>query len=463
VPVSTATVKHTTPGMHSEPVDAIFHKDAGNPSSDRGKPRILIVADYFVPGVRAGGPIRSIQNLVDALRDEFEFAIVTRDRDLGLPHRYDGVIVDEWQIYGGTPVYYVAGARLRPWKFIALVRAWKPDIIYLNSFFSPWYSIMPHLILRLFLRRAKVLIAPRGEFFPGALALKRVRKKLFLRVVRATGIYDGTMFHASTEEERRAIRSQLKPRRVLVSPVLIAPDLVRVGSGRTRTVAKEVGQARLIVLSRIARNKNILAAIDMLRDAVGLIELHIYGPIHDAAYWAECLAACDNLPDNVTVEYVGVLPSTQVAQTLEAYHFFVSPTHGENFGHAIAEALCSGCPVLISDKTPWSDVQAAGAGFVCTLDKELGHFRAALRTIVALNETGLDRMREAAFQFAKNRIERAEAAQENRQLFRRLLSLGSKDISHSGSPAMQHEGSVEQASQNEGPASRCDFGRPTSK
>ena len=39
------------------------------------------------------------------------------------------------------------------------------------------------------------------------------------------------------------------------------------------------------------------------------------------------------------------------------------PTAGENFGHAIQEALAAGCPVLISDRTRWRDLAPKGVGW----------------------------------------------------------------------------------------------------
>jgi glycosyltransferase involved in cell wall biosynthesis len=45
------------------------------------------------------------------------------------------------------------------------------------------------------------------------------------------------------------------------------------------------------------------------------------------------------------------------------------PTHGENFGHSIIEALSVGCPVLISDRTPWKDLEKAGVGADLPLDQ----------------------------------------------------------------------------------------------
>ena len=45
------------------------------------------------------------------------------------------------------------------------------------------------------------------------------------------------------------------------------------------------------------------------------------------------------------------------------------PTKGENFGHSIAESLAAGTPVLISDRTPWCDIDRGSAGNVVSLDR----------------------------------------------------------------------------------------------
>ena len=47
------------------------------------KLRILIFIDWYIPAFKAGGPIRSVFNIVTQLSDVFEFYIITGDRDLG--------------------------------------------------------------------------------------------------------------------------------------------------------------------------------------------------------------------------------------------------------------------------------------------------------------------------------------------------------------------------------------------
>ena len=43
------------------------------------KPKILILTDWYLPGTNAGGPVRSIANMIAHLKNEFLFKIITRD------------------------------------------------------------------------------------------------------------------------------------------------------------------------------------------------------------------------------------------------------------------------------------------------------------------------------------------------------------------------------------------------
>ena len=47
------------------------------------KSKILVFVDFFLPGYKAGGPITTIENLTNALKDKFDFSIITRNYDLG--------------------------------------------------------------------------------------------------------------------------------------------------------------------------------------------------------------------------------------------------------------------------------------------------------------------------------------------------------------------------------------------
>jgi glycosyltransferase involved in cell wall biosynthesis len=84
------------------------------------------------------------------------------------------------------------------------------------------------------------------------------------------------------------------------------------------------------------------------------------------------------LPAHIRVVYRGELAHEEVRRTFANYDAFILPTRGENFGHAIAESLSASCPVVCSDRTPWTSVLEGGGGTVlreltsASLSEELG-------------------------------------------------------------------------------------------
>ena len=60
----------------------------------------------------------------------------------------------------------------------------------------------------------------------------------------------------------------------------------------------------------------------------------------------------------------------QVSSVLKSYDLFFLPTRGENFGHVIMESLSVGTPVLISNKTPWRNLEKIGVGWELPLFDE---------------------------------------------------------------------------------------------
>src|SRR5579863_7029524 len=72
------------------------------------KPKILLLVAHYLPGVKSGGPIRSISNLVEALGDEMDFRVVTTDRDQDEAEHYAGITPDRWTRVGKAEVLYLS-------------------------------------------------------------------------------------------------------------------------------------------------------------------------------------------------------------------------------------------------------------------------------------------------------------------------------------------------------------------
>lgn len=396
---------------------------------------ILTFAWHYTPGQKAGGALRSIVNLVETLGDEFEFRIITSDRDLRDTEPYPGLVRDQWLPVGKAWVMYLSPRGQSLGNLVRLLRHVKYDVIYLNSFFARRWSIVPLLLHRLGLaRKVPVVLAPRGEFSAGALNIKPARKRIFLAVARLLGLYRRIIWQASTAYEEADIRRQVADSGATIFtasdlPCPVAHDQI----ARTERV-KESGSLRAVFLSRISRMKNLDAALRMLNGLSGQVLLDIYGPAEDNDYWAECQATIAQLPENVRVNYRGHLPHDRVTNTLADYDLFVLPTLGENFGHVISEALTSGCPVLLSDQTPWRGLEEAGVGWDIPLD-ETDRSNAALQKCVDMGHEEHLAMRGRAREFVFRHNSNPEFVEQNRMLFLQATGLSILAADKAGTPS----------------------------
>lgn len=325
-------------------------------------PRVLVVADYFLPGFRAGGPVRAISNTLTRLAASADFYVVTRDHDAD-GSTYRGIEGGRWTSGSTGRVRYAP--RLTPALLRRSVIDTACDVIWLNSFFSR-ASIGVLAYRRLGWIQVPVLLAPRGELAPGALALKRWRKALAMRLLRWTGCLRSVHWLASSDVERHDITRTVGARQVTCVPESVSAVPV----ADPRWPAKSPRRLKAVFAARIAATKNLLFLLEVLARCDGDIHLDVIGPLEDPDYWRRCCALVPQLPPRVVVEYVGEVTHDELQRRLPAYDLLVLPTRGENFGHVIVEAWAAGCPVLVSDRTPWRQLRPNGIGWDVPLEHD---------------------------------------------------------------------------------------------
>lgn len=322
---------------------------------------ILVICNYYLPGFKSGGSMRTIVNMIDRLKNKFDFRIVTfgHDRDL-VP--YKTVKMDEWNDQNGIQVFYLGEKSVNFSKLRELILKVKPDSIYLNSVFSTLSLIVLTLRKIKLIPKLKVILAPEGELSQGALQLKARKKKIFLNFVKPIGLYQNIIWKTTSELEKKdAQRISGKGGKIFVAPNLPALDSFA-DYNQNKKPKKEQGQVYIVFLSRLMETKNINWLLKNLSGVKGELKIDIFGPIEDENYWYETKKLIESLPENIKVEYKGALLHEQVTEKLFEYHFFLLPTLGENFGHVFVEALSAGCPLIISNRTPWLNLA----------DKEIG-------------------------------------------------------------------------------------------
>ncbi|WOX05442.1 glycosyltransferase [Microbulbifer pacificus] len=383
--------------------------------------RILISVSFFTPAFRAGGPVRSLSYLLSHLKGDFEFLILTSDRDLGDSEPYAGLPRDQWVEAHGAQVRYCSPGSLTPWGLAKILRETPHDLLYLNSFFSSRFTIALLMARRFFnCPAAPVLLAPRGEFSPGALAINHVKKQAYIQVGKALGLFRDIFWHASTEHEKVDIQAKMAvpDGQVGIACNLAAPLPAEPPFHALRAKDEPL---RVLFLSRISPKKNLGFAFDVLKNVSIPIRFTVMGPEEDVAYSERCREQIRALPDHVIVDWVGAIPHDKVANAMVAHDLFFLPTQGENFGHVIAEALGVGTPVLISDTTPWRGLAEKGIGFDISLETPAG-FHEALSQIWKLGPEEYAVLRVNVFAYAQERQRTGSEVEAHRTLFLRVLA-----------------------------------------
>lgn len=386
--------------------------------------RILCFSDCYLPGYRAGGPIRTIANMVESLGDEFHFFIVTRDRDFKSSKPYLDVEIDGWNTVGKASVYYASPMVLGLSGIKRLLGNVPHDVLYLNSFFSARMTVLPMLIRLFGLYRGKsVIIAPRGEFSAGALALKSKKKAVYISLAKAIGLYRDVIWQASTNREAEDIYRVLGG---IASQIKVAPNLLPLTHPQIPNSATEgckniigclrkPGPLRIVFLSRISPMKNLEYLLKILGSVNAPLQLTIYGTLEDVAYWTQCQSLIRKMPRQISVQYLGEVTPEHVSQAFSKHDVFIFPTRGENFGHVIFEALSTGTPVIVSDQTPWRQ-DVSGAVQVLSLEQP-NQWIFTIRDWANFSDEQLSERRTAAMNYADAYVRDSNALQLNRDLF----------------------------------------------
>lgn len=378
---------------------------------------ITVLTAVGWPGGEATGPVQSLIGLANALSGEFCFKALVRERPFG---RGEGETKPEnWVRHGSLDILWCRMTPFGPSGFASILRSTPHDVLMLNGFFDPEFTI-PALMLRWRGRipRQPTVLAPRGEFSAGALGLKSSRKWAYLWLARRLGLLDDVCLHATGIREAEDIaRGFPYARRILV-----APNVRELGSPpAVREIAARKGPLRLAFLGRIARVKNLDYALRVLCKVTTPTTLDIFGPVQDPDYWGECLALIADLPSHVSVTLQGEIPNDQVPDKLADFDLLFLPTRGENFGHAILDALLVGTPVLISDQTPFVSLENEGAGWSLPLDAP-DRFVLGIETCARMSPSAVMSMRTAARRLAERTIIESDSVAANRRMLAATLA-----------------------------------------
>jgi glycosyltransferase involved in cell wall biosynthesis len=376
------------------------------------KPKILIFSDWYAPAFKGGGPIRSIVNLVEALKHDYDFYVFTADTDFGESSPMPDIIVDQWLVQDGTHVYYRSKGMMTYKKVKSVIKEIDPHRIYLNSMFS-------NMIKPIFAgyQSEKIIVAPRGMLSASALAVKPIRKFLYLWFLRTFGFAKYLQFHATSEKEFKDIR-RIFPN---AKSITVAGNIPVKVDAALSEAQKNPNRLQLVFTGRMHPIKNLHLLMQALQGVRGQIGLNIIATKEDEAYLDKCQKLAKELDKHIEVNWLLDLPHHQIKAHLQSAHFFVLLSEVESFGHAIFEALAVGCPVLISNQTPWKNLQEQKAGWELSIS-DIQTIKTTLQEIVDMDNLVWQSYRLGAKNLAESYVKQLNVDKEYRILFENRIN-----------------------------------------
>jgi len=346
--------------------------------------RLLFVLGCFFPA-ELGGPCNSVHAMAQGLaRQGAEVTVLSLADGLDEAKRQQyGLRLDAPNSLGNITAWYFSHGRCRYLSPGLYRRLWgllpTCDMVLLTSYFFPitWAAAAMCAM-----RGVPFALAPRGELEPGAYRFSAARKSLVRRLFLRR-LYDKARFVYVTSGQEEAFSRPFFRARM---PFVTLPNCLEcqpVG----REDMRPSGRRDIVYLGRLHPKKaveRLVSAFAMLpgklRQAHGL---SIVGS-GDADYVRslEKLAAERGVAGRVS--FMGHLDGEAKTRILDRGRVLVLPSHSENFGLVVLEALARGMPVIASTRTPWSELETFGCGL--WIDNDPDSLAKGLRRILGLDD-----------------------------------------------------------------------------
>jgi glycosyltransferase involved in cell wall biosynthesis len=311
---------------------------------------IFIITEYFYPFSDAGGPIRSIEQILGVLGQKSSIKLITsannhQGNKLPLNTKVNQFINES---ITDTSIYYSSNSIIGVFKVIQLYLKNRHHTFYINGMFIPRLSLLPALICK------NVIISPRGMLIYDTFGSNSTFKTIYLFIYKLV-VSKNAIWHATDAAEVLDIKRFFGERAnvKLITNIPVKPFDINL------TRQKKVESLKLVYFGLIVQKKGLLSLIQTLKSLSSPISLDIYGSIKDRSYWEACLQEINFNNSQATFNYLSHANPSESQSILAQYDVFVLLTKGENFGHSIYESLSVGTPVIITDKTPWKFNESA--------------------------------------------------------------------------------------------------------
>ena len=345
-----------------------------------------------------GGPSRSVPTLCDTLAMHADVALVTASptalrESLRLPSRARSIVVTE-----PAPFGRLRGARRFEGAVVSTARETHASIIHDHGIWLPSNHASARAAAKLGVPR---VVSPRGMLSQWALDHRGWKKRLAWRLYQRADLESASAFHATAEKEAVEIRAL-----GFTQPIAVIPNGIEIPAAPlspSPSPARGRGGTKVaLFMSRLHPKKGVL---DLIL-AWGRVrprnwELWLAGP-DEGGYRVTLEKEIARLGLAEEIRFLGEVGDAEKARLFARADLFVLPSHDENFGLVVGEALAAGVPVVTTTATPWTDLERIGAGWIVPPGVD-GAIK-ALRTACALERDQLAQMGKRARQWAESSL-----------------------------------------------------------
>lgn len=273
------------------------------------------------------------------------------------------------------------GAMKREW--LAVIKGVRPDIVHVNCCWLPSCAFIQKWAQE---AGYKVVLTPHGMLEPWIMRRHYWSRKLpALLLYQKRAICEADYLHATAESEKENLLKLGYNSKVTVIPNGIDVDSIQMKRSWERTKT-------ILFLSRIHVKKGIDCLIEAavsLRDELEGYQIVIAGE-GDPAYIASLKQQVADAGMADVFNFVGGIYGDRKWDLFREADLFVLPTHSENFGLVVAEALACGTPVVTTQGTPWQELETRHCGWWTEIGSR--PTRQALREFLLLDENTLKSM-----------------------------------------------------------------------
>ncbi len=375
-----------------------------------------------------GGPSQMVKGLAAALANRsVEVTILTTDANGDTGEAPLNVPLDRPVEEQGYYIRYFRCSPFRRYKFSVNLLQWLSqhaqefDIAHIHALFSP-VSSAAATIARW--QKLPYLMRPLGTLDPADL-----RKKRFLKQIYTTLWERGNIAGAAGIHFTSSIEAKISDRFGTQTPGFIVPLGVQLPPlpepGKARQKLQIPAEIPLILyMSRIDPKKGLnllIPALEILLNEKFEFQLVLAGSNpQNPGYVEEIRQQIQSSPLRQCTQFTGFVTGEEKAALLRDADLFVLPSYYENFGIAVAEAIASGTPVVISQGVYiWEEIQNTEAGWVCECDvNSLAH---SLRLALS---SSLERQRRGknGVAYAQNHYSWAAIADQMITIYEQLIT-----------------------------------------